>query len=813
MLEISTPVLRIRVLLAVAEAEAAAGWLDRAFGTIDRVVDEAATVTDPDVRVRVATSVAGALARIGPVERAIGLARSIAHAAERVQALGTVARALDRAGLPLRAAAVLDGIGDPPTHEERWHLLAALVDTGRWRRAQDVVREAAAGDRDSLAAALVRALADAGEYEQALGTALSGIANEIARDGAVAHVAGALAAAATDTDPFGYAERALVLARTRVSGDRTRSAALRAAGEALHRLGHTDRAVATLRLALTVAGTMVSSAVRTQEITATATALAVAGHPEPGIAAVNGIPRGDGRTLALAAMAKTLVAAGDTITAAAVLETAPVPEPSDRELGALASVTIGLVEAGRPDRAEALARARTGVVPRNRALVTVASALARAGDPGRAAAILDGVEAELSTVDDPDPRPFGYLLVWTAEARTRTGRPDRATGLLARAADLIGAIGEPEQEHSLWLLVVDALVQAGAVDRAAATARAAGVGPDLVTALVKAGDLDRAGAEAAAIADPAGRDRSLAHVVRARVAADDLDHAATLARSVADAGHRADVLTALARAQVRAGSRDTAVGTLRLAEAAARENGGSGTRMRAILDAVLATCGLDLAAQTLHDAGTAARDRPDALVDVWCTQGRLYRAVRAAQEIVDPLDRCRAMTRVAVGYRAAGRAGDAGPAAIAAGVAAGAVADPERQATAWAHVASAWAVAGRADRARESIDSAVAAAGPAPAPAVAAEIARARVAIGYTPGRPSTEDPTDPGVDPAVADSQRAAMAAALARSGEVDRALSVARSVVDADLREHAVTEVAVALARTGTAAGALALLSPGGS
>jgi tetratricopeptide (TPR) repeat protein len=717
----------------------------------------------------------------------------------------------------MRAAAVLDGVVDPQTHEERWHLLAALVDTGRWRRAHDVVRQAPAGDHDSLTAGLVRALADAGEYEQALGAALSGIVDEVARDGAVAHVAGAMAAAATDPDAFGYAERALVLARTRVFGDRTRSSALRAAGEALHRLGRTERAVEALRLALTVAGGMVGSGGRGQEITATATALAAAGHPEPGIAAINGIPRGDGRTLALATMAKTLVAAGDTITAAAVLETAPVPEPSDRELGALASVTIGLVEAGRPDRAEALARARTAVVPRNRALVTVASALARAGGLGRAAAVLDGVEAELSTVDDPDPRPFAYLLVWTAEARTRTGRPDRAVDLLSRAADLIGEIGEPEQEHSLWLLVVDALVQAGAVDRAVSTARTAGVVPDLVAALVKADDLDRAEAEAAAVTDPGGRDRSLARVVRARIAADDLERAAALARSVADAGHRAEVLTALARAQTAAGARDTAVGTLRLAEAAARESGGSGTRVRAVVEAVLATCGLDLAAQTLHDAETAARDRPDALVDVWCTQGRLYRAVRAAQEIVDPLDRCRAMTRVAVGYRAAGRAADAGPAAIAAGVAAEAVADPERQATAWAHVASAWAVAGRPDRARESVDRAVAAAGPAPASAVAAEIARARVAIGYPPTGPSAEqssgDPTDPDVDPAVADSRRAAMAAALARSGEVDRALSIARSVLDGDLREHAVTEVAVALARTGTAAGALALLSAGGS
>jgi len=64
--------------------------------------------------------------------------------------------------------------------------------------------------------------------------------------------------------------------------------------------------------------------------------------------------------------------------------------------------------------------------------------------------------------------------------------------------------------------------------------------------------------------------------------------------------------------------------------------------------------------------------------------------------------------------------------------------------------------------------------------------------------------------DPGVLASVRAALAATLARSGDVDRALATARSVTDPDLCEHALTEVAVVLARTGNPAGALALLGP---
>jgi hypothetical protein len=133
-MELSTVVMRIRAVSAVAESMAGMGQLDRATAVADRALVEASGLADAGERIRALLAVAEAMAVIAPIDDALSVARSIDDVDARVGALEFVAAALMKAGRLDRALAVAASIADPDLDTDA-PTAAAAAEEGPWDRA------------------------------------------------------------------------------------------------------------------------------------------------------------------------------------------------------------------------------------------------------------------------------------------------------------------------------------------------------------------------------------------------------------------------------------------------------------------------------------------------------------------------------------------------------------------------------------------------------------------------------------------------------------------------------------------------------
>ena len=261
--------------------------------------------------------------------------------------------------------------------------------------------------------------------------------------------------------------------------------------------------------------------------------------------------------------------------------------------------------AGQPERAEALARAITGLDLRFSTLADLAETAARMGDVARA-------ESLIEMLGDPALQALAQARALAALAETAGARDvERAWRLGERAEEAAQAIGNPFLLASTLACLSYAASAAGAMERATgladraeeAIAAQAGILSDfpalsmavgdwqalmlsdqhLVTLMVLAGeavnrkDLKRAEALALMMYDPPRQAWTLAGVTQAAAAAGDTKQGKRLAeraeeaiREITDQGRQAWPLAGMALAAVTAGDTEQATKLAERAEEAAQ---------------------------------------------------------------------------------------------------------------------------------------------------------------------------------------------------------------------------------------------------
>ncbi|NUT50708.1 MAG: hypothetical protein HOV94_25875, partial [Saccharothrix sp.] len=205
---------------------------------------------------------------------------------------------------------------------------------------------------------------------------------------------------------------------------------------------------------------------------------------------------------------------------------------------ALPLLAVSSVEAGDKSRAvevvRLIAKSRSG----SEALVRVAMALIKSGDPDRAVGLLGQAAEEARSI----PHATARVRAWTsvAEALVEVGDHDRAAGLLAQAVETTQSIAEADARAETLVVVARAWVTMGAHDRAV-------------------GLLGQAVDQVRSVGDSKSRSTVLVAVAEALVGAGDRDRAVEVALSVADPGKRGEALVAVAGVLAETGVVEPAV--------------------------------------------------------------------------------------------------------------------------------------------------------------------------------------------------------------------------------------------------------------
>ena len=333
------------------------------------------------------------------------------------------------------------------------------------------------------------------------------------------------------------------------------------------------------------------------------------GHPVRAEALARSIPEPHTRATTLASLAAAVSSdRGRALRLAELAEAAarPVADRSKRET-ALTDVAVSLAGLGYHERAEAIIRdGVTGAFGQAQVLASVAQALARDEQDGRARQAAREAEAAARRV--PDPIHRWWALSTAAEALAAAGDPAGAARIARSIADqswkarAVAKIAEvlagQGQDAAARRAAAEADADAGLVDDPALRAIAlAGVAPALhavgdtgraleltgqardaasgvrdpawqssamgsvAKAFATLGDADQAEAAAGAVAYPMMRNRALAAVAAAIAHVDGGERALELARRIeedarndADPTWPANLLTAAARSLARAGA-------------------------------------------------------------------------------------------------------------------------------------------------------------------------------------------------------------------------------------------------------------------
>ena len=215
----------------------------------------------------------------------------------------------------------------------------------------------------------------------------------------------------------------------------------------------------------------------------------------------------------------------------------------------------------KPDRAEAIARSITSPERQASALVSVAEAVARAGDHPRAEALLHDAETIARSITSPERQASALMSV------AKVGYHPRAEALLHDAETIARSITSPDQQTWVLVSVAKAVAQAGDHQRAEAIARSitsperqASALMSVSVAVAKAGDHQRAEAIARSITSPDRQASALVSVAEAVARAGDhpraealLHDAETIARSITDPEQQASALMSVSVAVAQAG--------------------------------------------------------------------------------------------------------------------------------------------------------------------------------------------------------------------------------------------------------------------
>ncbi|TXK34646.1 hypothetical protein [Nonomuraea sp. C10] len=803
----------IRTLGASAEVMTLKGDLDGAADAMDRALRIAQDATCPQEQILIA--VAAGMATVCPLQQALRAANAIKRVEDRIGALGSVAGALSRAGRTTEALAPVTEAELSPTGLRA--LAEALVMAG------DIDRAVTVAGRDPDPSwgwdAFARALVRADRLDQAYATALFLVTDRPRRDIALLVVAEALAASRRGDQAVEVAEH--------IADPSCRTQALRAAALAID---DPDRTAELLRRAETAARAIPNPGTRQTELRALALACAERGDLTRALTT----PDWAGRIT----LARQLLKSGRKAQATALLDhaqprdaddaatlhnaqtpdndmhadnagTLHTAQTPDADVAAVlgdvraldgslqVDVAATMAQAGRIDRAVALARAITDRFRREQALARIARSAIGAGHPERAGEILDEASAAALAIDGADDIRQVRGLAELADALAHAGRREQADELLRRAELLVHTLYEEQERFEAWRLLAATLGRAGLLDRAdaIAAARWPSPWPDLVRALCDIGAYDHAYERTPSIPDPGQRSWALRHVAAGHAQTGRLDQAESIALAIEEAAPRAEALLSVAKARTRAGQLNHAVVLLRDAETAARSVTSSRDHdrlLRELVDTLLATGRLDQAAELLAQAEAAAHT-PAALAAVLIASGQLDRAFLAALDVTDPLEQCGALSSVAEALAATGAPpGRVSQVLLHADATAAQATDPALRVRLRARLARAWAATGDTHRAERTIDELLTESASLP-PQATADLAQALSTLGqYDRALALTTDPQT-----------AATVIITMARKGEFTRATDLAHTLPTPQPREWALAEISRAMTVPGPPTG----------
>ena len=477
---VTAPALRQRATIIAASSE---HYLERGkiiigFGRRPSAADsddlDRATATgDAGQRAEALAAAAEAAVERGEVATAKAIATSIADTYWRAAALTTVADAAARAGdldsaaeLIYDAQTTADAISDPYWRAEALVVAAdAAARAGALDQAQTIAESILDPYWRVAAMAAAATVADSDRAATLIGQArvtATAIVNQSERSAALATVVKAaassghldLAEAIAETIPDPSSQAAALTAAAAI-GDRERAGALigpaKAAAEAIR--NSSSRAAALAALAKVAAHLDEPSAAtfllnRAQAITSDAT--------DP-----------YWRTSALANAAEAAACLGDLNRAKAIADSIINP---DQRSGTIAAAAEAATDAGDFDQARAIAGIITDLGQRARTLAAVAKAAAGIGKRGVATELINGIQAIAESMVNPGQRAM--VLAEVAQAAAGTGDHDLATELIDRAEAITDDIVDAGQRAAALAAVADAALEAGALDRAHATANA-----------------------------------------------------------------------------------------------------------------------------------------------------------------------------------------------------------------------------------------------------------------------------------------------------------------------------------------------------
>jgi len=372
-------------------------------------------------------------------------------------------------------------------------------------------------------------------------------------------------------------------------------------------------------------------------------------------AAIRAIDSEDSRAREMAELATAVASVGDHDRALRLCRVAEATARTVAHLpardGVFEELTKATATAGDHPRAERLARAIEWPDRRATALITVASAVAAAGDSVHA---LELAKAAKAAIDESDPLGYAWDVAnllppvsaagddhWyrelLSEAEAAAHEHDRAmdrASALARVASAAAAAGDHDRAVEL---AKDTVEETRGVIYAEVRSETLG---ELASAMVAVAHRDwylelvsEAEAAAQAVTDPEHRLGELTRLVAAVAAIGDddwcqdiVDEATAAARAITSEKDRADRLTELALAVAAAGDRDRAIELAVMSESAARGVLGSHLRPGVL----------------------------SALAPAVATAGDHERAGRLARAIPNAGSRATALARVATAVAAAG---------------------------------------------------------------------------------------------------------------------------------------------------------------
>jgi tetratricopeptide (TPR) repeat protein len=591
-------------------------------------------------------TLADLLARAGQFDSAAALARTVSTQYRAVHTYVQVGKACLAGQRWDLAQDLVDGA---PNEECRTGMentvIAAHAAAGRHAEAEALARATEPGARAGALATLASALRESGQRQRA--DALCAEAVAWARNRADAEEVVNLLAGA---DEFDQAEAFLA----GLHGEADHWEATEELAGWLAWAGQLDRAEALLDT--------VGPGRQHHVLREVAQARAKAGRYEQAEELARQIPAADVARATLCSIVRIMADGGEADRAEALARTlGPRPEgPS-----ALYEVVESLAQSGDPDRARTLADSLAHPVEHTHASVEVAAALARAGRreeaarllldvesrtrvlhpltaarklglaatalaeagyPEAALAVLDGTEALVAdhrSEPDASPGEYSSSLRALVAARTATGEPDRAERLAGRALDDV-------ERRYLLVPVVRAWARSGEVARAEAVMRAEAEADSILggilaplevpfaRGLAEAGHVARAEAYVRENPQPRGRTSALCELAVTLTEAGHTDRARRIVDEVITLQGEYDrpstmELSALVRALAAAGETETA---------------------QAALDAM---------PPPGPPSGSAWYIGPIAVAEALTALGHHKRALETLRTIEDPYDRARGM--------------------------------------------------------------------------------------------------------------------------------------------------------------------------